>query len=292
MEACCGAHHLGRLLGGLGHEVRLMSPEYVRPYVKAQKNDERDAEAIAEAATRPTMRFVEVKSAEQLDTQTLHRARDRLVAERTALMNQLRAVLLERGVTFPQGRRKLEEGLHRLLASDEASLSPRMRALIEDMRAEWGELDRRIGAFDEEFAASARSDEAARRLATIPGIGVLNATALVAAVGNAATFACGRDLAAWLGLVPRQMTTGARPKLLGISKRGNKYLRKLLVHGARSAMRSLAASPTPLGDWLRGLLGRVHKNTATVALANKMARIVWAVLRHGRTFNPAAVRAV
>jgi transposase len=292
MEACCGAHHLGRLLGELGHEVRLMSPEYVRPYVKAQKNDERDAEAIAEAATRPTMRFVEVKSAEQLDTQTLHRARDRLVAERTALMNQMRAVLLERGITFPQGRRKLEEGLHHLLEGDQASLlSSRMRALIEDMRAEWHELDRRISAFDEEFAALAHSDEAARRLATIPGIGVLNATALVAAIGTAATFARGRDLAAWLGLVPRQMTTGGKPKLLGISKRGNKYLRKLLVHGARSAMRSLAASLTPLGDWLRGLLGQVHKNTATVALANKLARIVWAVLRHGRTFNPAAVAA-
>jgi transposase len=290
MEACCGAHHLGRLLQGLGHEVRLMSPEYVHPYVKAQKNDDRDAEAIAEAATRPTMRFVELKAAEQLDMQTLHRARDRLVGERTALMNQLRAVLLERGITFPQGRRKLEQQLALLLdGGEDLSVSLRMRALIEDMRAEWRELDRRISAFDEEFASQARSDEAAHRLATIPGIGVLNATALVAAIGNGTTFARGRDLAAWLGLVPRQMTTGGRPKLLGISKRGNKYLRKLLVHGARAAMPSLAASATPLGAWLRGLLGRVHKNAATVALANKLARIVWAVLRHGRKFDPAAV---
>jgi transposase len=222
MEACCGAHHLGRLLHEMGHQVRLMSPEYVRPYVKAQKNDDRDAEAIAEAATRPTMRFVELKSAEQLDMQSLHRVRDRLVGERTALINQLRAVLLERGFTAPQGRRKLEQALTVLL--DERgelppsfALSPRVRTLVEDMRAEWAELDRRIAAFDDEFAAIAKSDATARRLATIPGIGVLNATALAAAIGNAATFARGRDLAAWLGLVPRQATTGGKPRLLGIS---------------------------------------------------------------------------
>lgn len=195
MEACCGAHHLGRLLAGQGHRVRLMSPEYVRPYVKAQKNDDRDAEAIAEAATRPTMRFVELKSESQLDVQTLHRARDRLVGERTALINQLRAVLLERGITVPQGRRKLEQHLEAMRASDsDPSLSPRICELIGDMRAEWLELDRRIAAFDDEFAAYARSDADARRLATIPGIGVLNATALLAAIGDGQTFARGRDL--------------------------------------------------------------------------------------------------
>jgi transposase len=294
MEACCGAHHLGRLLRGMGHEVRLMPPEYVRPYVKAQKNDERDAEAIAEAATRPTMRFVALKSAEQLDMRSLHRVRDRLVGERTALLNQLRAVLLERGIGLPQGRRKLEQALAGLL--DEADgedgraatgLSPRVLALLADMRAEWAELDRRIGAFDDEFAARAKADEAARRLATIPGIGVLDATALAAAIGDGAAFARGRDLAAWLGLVPRQATTGGKPKLLGISKRGNKYLRKLLVHGARSAMAPLLASATPLGAWLRGLVARVHKNAATVALANKLARIAWVILRQGERFDAA-----
>jgi transposase len=282
MEACCGAHHLGRMMAGQGHQVRLMSPEYVRPYVKAQKNDDRDAEAIAEAATRPTMRFVELKSEEQLDMQTLHRARDRLVGERTALINQLRAVLLERGVTIPQGRRKLEEYLAAMVASEsDLSLSPRIRRLIDDMRAEWLELDRRIAAFDSEFAAYARSNTDARRLATIPGIGVLNATALLAAIGNGQTFARGRDLAAWLGLVPRQVTTGGKPRLVGITKRGNKYLRKLLIHGARSALPSLATSATPLGGWLRALMQRVHKNAAVVALANKLARIVWVVLRRG-----------
>lgn len=289
MEACGGAHHLGRLLAAQGHTVRLMSPEYVRPYVKARKNADRDAEAIAEAATRPTMRFVELKSEEQLDMQTLHRARDRLVGERTALINQLRAILLERGSTAPQGRRKLEQHLAAMLDGDsDAPLSPRMRQLIEDMRAEWLALDRRIAVFDNEFAARARNDVDARRLATIPGIGVLNATALVAAVGNAQTFARGRDLAAWLGLVPRQITTGGKPRLVGITKRGNEYLRKLLIHGARSAMPILAASATPLGGWLRGLLTRVHKNAAVVALANKLARIAWVVLRRGEAFDATA----
>lgn len=259
--------------------------------MKAQKNDDRDAEAIAEAATRPTMRFVELKSAEQLDMQSLHRVRDRLVGNRTALMNQLRAVLMERGITVPQGRRKLEQHVATILDGDEARLSPRVRRLLEDMQAEWRDMDRRIEAFDDEFAAQAKSDDTARRLATIPGIGVLNATALAAAVGNAATFARGRDLAAWLGLVPRQMTTGGKPRLLGISKRGNKYLRKLLVHGARAALPSLSASATPLGQWLRSLLQRAHKNTVIVALANKLARIVWAVLRHGGAYNVATVSA-
>jgi len=286
MEACCGAHHLGRILRAQGHQVRLMSPEYVRPYVKAHKNDDRDAEGIAEAATRPTMRFVELKSEEQLDMQTLHRARDRLVSERTALINQLRAVLLERGLVIPQGRRKLEQHLAAMLdEGGDVPLSPRVRALVEDMRAEWRQLDQRIRAFDDEFAALARTNEAARRLATIPGIGVLNATALVAAIGTGAAFGRGRDLAAWLGLVPRQATTGGKPRLLGISKRGNGYLRKMLIHGARAALPSLANAQTGLSQWLRGLLARAHKNTAVVALAAKLARIVWAVLRSGQVFE-------
>jgi len=285
MEACCGAHHLGRALAAQGHQVRLMSPEYVRPYVKAQKNDDRDAEAIAEAATRPTMRFVEIKSEEQLDMQTLHRARQRLVGERTALTNQLRGFLLERGYVAPRGRRKLEERLDEWMSQEDMFLSTRLRVLIEDMRTEWRALDQRIEALDDEFAAKARTDDAARRLATIPGIGVLNATALAAAIGNAATFARGRDLGAWLGLVPRQATTGGKPRLLGITKRGNTYLRTLLIHGARAAMPSLSKSATPLGAWLRDLLQRAHPNTAVVALANKLARIAWAVLRHGEIYR-------
>ena len=188
MKACCGPHHLDRVLRDHGHEVRLMSPEYVRLYVKAQKNDDRDAEAIAEAATRPTMRFVELKSETQLDMQSLHRARDRLIGERTALINQLRAILLERGIIMPQGRRKLELNLDTLLAGETVALSTRTRLLVDDLRLEWRELDRRIDVFDAEFAAQARTDETARLLTTIPGIGPLNATALAAAIGNAQTF--------------------------------------------------------------------------------------------------------
>ena len=291
MEACCGAHHMGRLLAALGHEVRLMSPEYVRPYVKAQKNDDRDAEAIAEAATRPTMRFVELKSEEQLDVQTLHRVRDRLVGERTSLTNQIRSLLLERGHVVAQGHARLRLLLGELLDSGTDALSSRMVFLLADMRARWEELDHRIAAFDAEFAAMARADDRARRLIGIPGIGALNATALVAAVGNAATFDRGRDLAAWLGLVPRQATTGGRPKLLGITKRGSRYLRKMLIQGARSAMPSLARSDTAVGSWLRALLARAHPNVVVVALAAKMARTVWALLRHGRTYQAALMQA-
>jgi transposase len=288
MEACCGSHHLGRALQRQGHQVRLMSPEYVRPYVKSQKNDDRDAEAIAEAVTRPTMRFVELKSEAQLDMQSLHRARDRLVGERTALINQLRAFLMERGITAPQGRRKLEVFLKELEAMEQTGLSPRTRVLVEDMRAEWRELDRRIDAFDGEFTAQIRADETSRLLTSIPGIGPLTATALVAAIGKAATFGRGRDLAAWLGLVPKQQTTGGKPKLLGINKRGNVYLRKMLIHGARAALPTLSKGETPLGGWLRSLLARSHVNTVVVALAAKLARIACAVLHSGKPFETKA----
>jgi transposase len=287
MEACCGAHHLGRIFAAQGYEVRLMSPEYVRPYVKAHKNDDLDAEAIAEAATRPTMRFVPVKEESQSDIQALHRARERLVSERTALINHLRALLLERGIVVPQGRRKLQAFMESLAAEDGGpGLSSRMKALVCDLRAEWRSLDEKIAAFDAEFVQMAREDEAARRLTKIPGIGTINATALVAAIGDATAFKRGRDMAAWLGLVPRQMTTGGKPRLLGITKRGNRYLRKNLIHGARAALPHLVERETPLGRWARGLLERTHKNVVVVALANKLARIAWAVLAKGCDYDP------
>jgi transposase len=232
------------------------------------------------------MRFVPLKAEEQLDMQSLHRARERLVAERTALINQLRALLLERGVVLPQRRRALLTWLDAPVPAEEPDpLSPRLRLLVTEMRTEWAELDRRIGVFDDEFAASARADEAARRVATIPGIGPVNATALVAAIGNATAFARARDLAAWLGLVPRQATTGGKPKLLGTTKRGSRYLRKNLIHGARAVLPRLAATDTRLGCWLRALLARAHKNTVVVALANKLARIAWAVAGPGRLLS-------
>ena len=287
MEACCGAHHAGRLFASRGHEVRLMPPEYVAPYVKAQKNDDRDAEAIAEAATRPTMRFVPLKGNDRLDLQSLHRVRSRLVANRKALLTQLRAILLERGHTFPQGRRVLERAVDDLLADPPSDLSGRIIELIADARDEWRALDGRIDRLNAEFAERAKADGAMERLMSVPGIGVLNATALVAAIGEAEAFGRARDLPAWLGLVPRQMTTGGRPKLLGITKRGNKYLRMLFIHGARAAMPGLAKADTPLGAWLRGLLARAHRCKAIVALAAKLARIAWATLRRGTAFTPA-----
>jgi transposase len=292
MEACCGAHHLGRVFAAHGHDVRLMSPEYVRPYIKAQKNDDRDADNGISVTTRPTMRFVELKSQDQLDVQTLHRSRDRLVGERTALINQLRAILLERGMAAPRGKRKLEQFL--IVLMDEPGgigLSPRMILLVEDARTQWAELDRRIAAFDAEFIRWAKENEDARRLATIPGVGAIIASALVAAVGHAESFDRGRDLAAWLGLVPRQFTSGGKPKLLGISKRGNRYLRRQLIHGARAALPYVAERDTPLGRWAKALMARAHRNVAVVAFANKLARIAWAVLRRGEPFAATGIPA-
>ena len=288
MEACCGAHFLGRTLALHGHTIRLMSPEYVQPYVKAQKTDDRDAEAIAEAATRPTMRFVSLKSEAQLDLQILHRVRERLVNARTALINQLRAVLLERGIILPKGRVNLMRRLEDLMTGDPA-VSARARTLLSALRDEWAGLDRRIKEYDDELAALTREDVQARRLATIPSIGVINATALLAAIGDGSAFAKGRDLAAWLGLTPRQHSTGGKTKLLGISKRGNGYLRKQLIHGARAAMPHLAAKPNQLGCWLQNMLTRAHPNVVVVALAAKLARIAWAVLRHEEDFDRRAL---
>lgn len=290
MEACCGAHFLGRTFSSNGHTVRLMSPEYVQPYVKAQKTDDRDAEAIAEAATRPTMRFVSLKSEAQLDLQVLHRARERLVIARTAVINQLRAVLLERGITLPKGRITLMRRLTEI-GLDGLAVSDRTRKLLADLRVESEALDQRIGAYDDEFAALTRTDGQARRLASIPGIGVINATALLSAVGDGSAFAKGRDLAAWLGLTPRQHSTGGKTNMLGISKRGNRYLRKQLIHGARAAMPHLAAKPTRMGAWLQQLLARSHPNVVVVALAAKLARIVWAVLRRETSFDQDATMA-
>jgi transposase len=287
MEASCSAHFLGRALAAQGHDVRLMPPQYVKPYVKTNKNDYRDAEANAEAALRPTMRFVPLKSEEQLDLQTLHRWRQRLIVRRTALINQMRAFLLERGIVVAQGPKALRRRLAEILADDGNRLSPRIRRLIEEMGNEHRDLDERIAAIDVELATISREDDACRRLREVPGIGPLIATAMVAAVGNGAAFTRGRDLAAWLGLAPRECTTGGRQRLLGISKRGNTYLRTQLIHGARSVLASLIKRQNALGQWLARLLTRVHRNVAVVALANKLARIAWAVLSGARRFEPA-----
>jgi transposase len=285
MEASCGAHHLARRLAAQGHDVRLMPAQYVRPFVKTNKHDRADAEAIGEAVQRPQMRFVPIKSTAQLDLQALHRARDRLVASRTGLINQIRAVLLERGITLRQGRQTLAKALPELLATDE--LSPLIRALLARLRAHWQTLDEEIAALDRQVLAIAEADARARLLMTVPGIGPLIATGLVAAIDSGQAFGRARDLACWLGLVPRQHGTGGKVQLLGISKRGNGYLRRLLVHAARAVKRGAAHRDDRLGAWLRGLDARAHPNVATVALAAKLARWAWAVLAKNQAYRPA-----
>lgn len=258
----------------LGHKVRLIPAQFVKPYVKSNKNDIIDAEAIAEVTTRPTMRFVTAKATDQVDLQALHRIRDQMVCSRTRLTNQMRAFCLEYGVPLRQGAGLFKVDLPTALNDPENDLSPAMRRC--------GRFTRRSAAprraLTKEIEAIADREDVTRRLMTIPGIGALGATALLAAIGNGLQFRKARDLAAWLGLVPRQYSTGGKQTLLGISKRGNRYVRKLLVHGARSCFRHLDRTRDRLGSWLDGLEARMHPNKAVVALAAKMARIVWAVL--------------
>jgi transposase len=289
MEASCGAHYISRELQKCGHVVRLIPAQYVRPFVKSQKNDYADAEAIAEAVQRPTMRFVPIKSDDQLDLQALHRVRDRLVERRTCLINQFRAFLLERGITARTGRERLRRELPGLLVLPEQSLSGRMYHLLERMVEEWNEIDKHIDELTADIEAIAKSDSACQRLLTIPGVGPLGATAMVAAIGNGAAFSKGREFATWLGLVPQQHSTGGKPKLLGISKRGNEYLRRLFVHGARSIVTCVKREKLPFGAWITGLEARAHRNVVLVAVANKLARIAWAVLSRCTRFtnNPA-----
>ena len=289
MEACSGAHHIGRFCLQQGHEPRLMSPLYVRPYVKVHKNDDRDAEAIAEAATRPTMSFVAIKSEEQLDLQALHRARERLVTERTRLINQGRGFLMERGIRVGTGRHVFQKELVNLVATGTAHLSHRILSMLSDMMAELATINDRIEAIDTEIKALAKADSDMQRLMEIPGVGPTIASALVAAVGTGSSFAKGRDLAAWLGLVPRQITTGGKAKLIGISKHGNRYLRKLFIHGARTVLHLVRDRTSPITQWVDGLKQRAHVNVAAVAMANKMARIAWAVLTKGERYRPAAL---
>ncbi len=285
MEACAGAHHLGALLAGQGHTVRLIPAQFVRPYVKSNKNDYVDAEAIAEAVQRPTMRFVPIKTTDQLDLQAIHRVRDRLISRRTGVINQLRAFLLERGITVRQGRAYLHHQMPILLEKADQTLSPCICRVLQQLWHEWRELEAQIEGMTKEIERIAHQDAACKRLLDIPGVGELVATAMIAAVGNGSGFTRGRDFAAWLGLVPRQRSTGGKPKLLGISKRGNPYLRRLFVHGARSVVQNANRGRHPLGPWMTSLESRAHRNVLIVALANKLARISWAVLATGDPYR-------
>lgn len=277
VEACCGAHHLARELTALDHDVRLMAPQFVKPFLKSNKNDYLDAEVIAEAVQRPTMRFVPAKSVEQLELQALHRERERLVSRRTAVINQIRAFLLERGIVFRAGRRHMAREMPALFTDERSTLSSRMRMILQQLWDEWRGLETDIATVTKEIEAIAAADEGCRRLLAIPGVGPIVATALVAAVADGTGFKRGRDLAAWIGLVPRQHSTGGKSTLLGMSKRGNSHLRRLFIHGARSASMHMKREQG-LGPWLDQLEMRTHKNVAVVALANKIVRISWAVL--------------
>jgi transposase len=289
MEACSGSHFLGRALREQGHDVRLMPAQYVKPYVKTNKSDYIDAEAIAEAVQRPNMRFVPIKTEDQLDLQAVHRVRERWVMRRTAVINQIRGLLLERGLTLPKGRSHVDEALPGILADSGMNLSDSFRVLLTQLKLELEHLAVRIDKMDLVLQQTAKENEACQRLTTIPGIGPVTATALVAAIGNGAAFTKGRDLAAWVGMVPREYTTGGKQKLLGISKRGNSYLRRLFVQGARSVMMHRNKQPIAVSSWLAQLIGRSHQNVAIVALANKMLRMAWAVLSRNETYRIPAV---
>ena len=278
MEACSGSHFLGRALREQGHQVRLMPAQYVKPYVQTNKSDYLDAEAIAEAVQRPRMRFVPIKTDEQLDLQALHRVRERWVMRRTAVVNQIRSLLLERGLTMPKGRSQVDALLPRILEDAELKLSGPFRVLLAQLQVELDQLTERIEQMDTVIQQTARENEACQRLTEIPGIGPVTAPALVAAVGNGSTFRKGRNLAAWMGIVPGECSTGGKQKLLGISKRGNKYLRTLFIQGARSVVQQRHKQTPGLSDWLAQLLGRAHQNVIIVALANKLVRMAWAVL--------------
>src|SRR6202047_1184564 len=286
MEACVGAHHLSRKLKTLGHDARLMPAKYVRPYSKGQKNDFRDAEAIAEAVQRPTMKFVATKTADQLDLQALHRVRERLVSQRTGIVNQIRAFLRERGIAVRQGQRFLRAELPQILATPPDVLAPRMVRVIEDLTGDWRRLDERIEGLWNEIVAIARQDAGCERLGGGAGIGAVLSRGVGGAIGAGDVFAKGRDFAAWLGLVPKQISTGDRTILGKISKRGNRYLRVLFVQAAWVVL----IKPTVwerhgLKPWIEAARKRLHHNVLAIALANKLARIAWSVLARGRAFE-------
>ena len=288
MEACVGAHHLSRTLKALGHDARLMPAKYVRPYSKGQKNDYRDAEAIAEAVQRPTMKFVATKTADQLDLQALHRVRERFVGQRTGIINQIRAFMLERGIAVRQGLRFLRAELPSILATRTDALSPRMLRILEDLSADWRRLDARIEDLSSEIEALARQDKGCERLMTVPGIGPIISSAMVAAIGTGDAFSKGRDFGAWLGLVPKQLSTGDRTILGSISRRGNRYLRTLFVQAAWVVLVKVGPKHWDrygLKSWIEAAKKRLHHNVLAIALANKLARIAWAVLHKGRAFE-------
>lgn len=289
IEACSGAHFIGAALRDQGHNVRLIPAQFVKPFIKSNKNDFLDAEAIAEAVSRQNMRFVPIKTDDQLDLQALHRVRDRLVHRRTAIINQIRGFLLERGITFGKGPAKLRNNMATVLEDAEQNITPRMRRLLHRVWQEWKRLEVDITELSDEIERISNEDAACKRLRQIPGVGPLVSTATVAAIGNGAAFRKGRDFAAWLGLVPKQHSTGGKAKLYGISKRGNLYLRRMFIHGARAVLLRVKYDTAGLGQWVHRLEARTARNKVIVAVANKLARIAWAVLFRGEAYRHSAL---
>ncbi len=289
MEACGSAHHWARKLTRLGHTVKLMAPQFVKPYVKTNKHDAADAEAICEAVSRPNMRFVPIKNIEQQAVLALHRVRQGFVKARTAQANQIRGLLSEFGLVIPQGIGHIRMRAAELIEDASNELPGVFRLLVQRLLEHLNELDRQVREIEQQIQIWHRNNITSSKLAQIPGIGPITASALVASIGDAKSFENGRQVAAWLGLVPKQSSSGGKQNLLGMSKRGDKYLRTLLIHGARSVI--IQAQRKPLTDsWIHRLLNRRNKNVATVALANKNTRIVWALLTHERQYEASYTR--
>jgi transposase len=285
LEACAGAHFLGSALRAQGHQVRLIPAQFVKPYRKSNKNDFIDAEAIAEAVTKQNMRFVQIKTQEQLDWQAMHRVRDRLMQRRTALINEIRGFLLERGLTFAARPIYLRKNLPTVIEDAEQNLRPLLRWLLDRLWQEWKQTEIDIKAITDEIERISNDDARCLRLRQIPGFGPLVSTATVAAIGNGAAFRRGRDFAAWVGVVPRQYSTGGKQRLYGISKRGNVYLRRMLIHGARAVLLRVRYDTGGFGQWVHRLAQRAPRNKVVVAIANKLARMAWAVLSSGKEYR-------
>lgn len=288
MEACGGANHWYRKFSNMGHTVKLISPQYVKPFVKTNKNDRNDAEAINEAASRANMRFVSPKTVEQEDIQALHRIRTRLIHERTALINQIRGLLLEYGIIIPQGIGQVEKKIPEILEDAENELSNTSRKLFEELKEELIEKNKKVATYDKKMNTVFNTNESCKRIAEIEGIGVITATALVATMGEPTVFKNGRHFAAYLGLVPRQSSSGGKERLLGISKRGNIYLRSLLIHGGRTVVRHADKKDDKRSLWISELKKRRGNNRAAVAVANKNARIVWSLLANSQSYRKVA----
>lgn len=287
MEACSGSNYWARKFIQFGHTVKLMSPQFVKPYVKSNKNDKNDAEAICEAVARPTMRFIPIKEVKQQDIQALHRIRSQLIQTRTALVNQIRGLLAEYGVIIPIQIQNVRKRLSEILDDQSNELTEFSRALFKELYEDLIKIDERMHSCDKKLVMIFKTNSNCKRISEVPGVGLVTATAIIASINDAKVFKNGRELSAWLGLVPRQFSSGNKQRLLGISKRGDCYLRTLLIHGARSVIRHSSCKEDARSQWLNSIKKRRGANKACVALANKNARVIWAILAHGTGYKAA-----